>query len=139
MNNATSFVGPDVHVRSIKACAFAPETGEVERKSLGHDPDELASWIKSLPQPTKCFYESGVTGFHLCRELRAMGVSRVGPLNPVRQASDAASPAREQPPRRSSPTSVKPDHLLLESRRIHTLIQPDDQYASIARQHDPSR
>lgn len=122
-----------------KGLRFAPETGEVERKSLGYEPDELASWIKPLPQPTKCFYESGVTGFHLCRELRAMGVGRVGPLNPVRQASNVASPAREQPPRRSSPTSVKPDHLLLESRRIHTLIQPDDQYASIVRQHDPSR
>lgn len=51
MNNVTSFVGPDVHARSIKACAFAPETGEVERKSLGHDLGELASWIKSLSQP----------------------------------------------------------------------------------------
>lgn len=139
MNNATSFVGPDAHARSIKACAFAPETGEVERKSLGYEPCELASWIKSLPQPAKCVYESGVTGFHLCRELRAVGVDRVGPLNPARQASDVASPARGQPPRRSSPTSVKPGHLLLEFRRIHTLIQPDDQYASIARQHDPSR
>ena len=77
MNNATTFVGLDVHARSIKACAFAPETGEVERRSLGYEPGELASWIKSLPQPAKCVYESGVTGFHLCRELRAMGVDCV--------------------------------------------------------------
>lgn len=84
MNNATSFVGPDVHARSIKVCAFAPETGEVERKSLGHDPDELASWIKSLPQPAKCVYESGVTGFHLCRELRFMGVGcAIGALKKI--------------------------------------------------------
>lgn len=84
MNNATSFVGPDVHARSIKACAFAPETGEVERKSLGHDPGELASWMKSLPQPTKCIYESGVTGFHLCRELRFMGVDcAIGALKKI--------------------------------------------------------
>ena len=84
MNNATSFVGPDVHARSIKACAFAPETGEVERKSLGHDPDELASWIKSLPQPAKCVYESGVTGFRLCRELRFMGVDcAIGALKKI--------------------------------------------------------
>ena len=84
MNNATSFVGPDVHARSIKACAFAPETGEVERKSLGHNPDELASWIKFLPQPAKCVYESGVTGFHLCRELRFMGVDcAIGALKKI--------------------------------------------------------
>ena len=73
MNNATTFVGLDVHARSIKACAFVPATGEIERKSLGYEPGELTSWIKSLPQPAKCVYESGVTGFHLCRELRAMG------------------------------------------------------------------
>lgn len=77
MNNATTFVGLDVHARSIKACAFVPATGEVERKSLGYEPGELASWIKSLPQPAKCVYESGVTGFHLCRELRAVGVDCV--------------------------------------------------------------
>ena len=29
--------------------------------------------MKSLPQPAKRVYESGVTGFHLCRKLRAMG------------------------------------------------------------------
>ena len=77
MNNATTFVGLDVHARSIKACAFVPATGEIERKSLGYEPGELASWIKSLPQPAKCVYESGVTGFHLCRELRAVGVDCV--------------------------------------------------------------
>lgn len=74
MNNATTFVGLDVHARSVRACAFAPETGEVENRSFGYEPGELASWIKSLAQPAKCVYESGVTGFHLCRELRAMGV-----------------------------------------------------------------
>lgn len=74
MNNATTFVGLDVHARSIKACAFVPGTGEVENRSFGYDPGELASWVSSLAQPAKCVYESGVTGFHLCRELRAMGV-----------------------------------------------------------------
>ena len=37
-NNATTFVGLDVHVRSIKDCAFAPATGKTERKSLGYAP-----------------------------------------------------------------------------------------------------
>ena len=77
MNNATTFVGLDVHARSIKACAFVPATGEVDRKSFGYEPGEVASWMQSLAQPAKCVYESGVTGFHLCRELRAMGVDCV--------------------------------------------------------------
>ena len=73
MNNATTFVGLDVHARSVKACAFVPETGE----TIGYEPGEIASWAASLPQPAKCVYESGVTGFHLCRELNAMGVDCV--------------------------------------------------------------
>lgn len=66
MSNATTFVGLDVHARSVKACAFVPETGETIRKSFGYEPGEIASWVSSLPQPARCVYESGVTGFHLC-------------------------------------------------------------------------
>lgn len=69
MSNATTFVGLDVHARPVKACAFVPETGETIRKSFGYEPGEIASWVSSLPQPARCVYESGVTGFHLCREL----------------------------------------------------------------------
>ena len=77
MSNATTFVGLDVHARSVKACAFVPETGETVRRSFGYEPCEIASWASSLPQHAKCVYESGVTGFHLCRELRSMGVDCV--------------------------------------------------------------
>lgn len=65
MNNATTFVGLDVHARSVKACAFVPETGGTIGKSFGYEPGEIASWAASLPQPAKCVYESGVTKFLL--------------------------------------------------------------------------
>ena len=74
MNNATTFVGLDVHARSDKGLRPSSATGEVDRKSFGYEPGEVAKWMQSLAQPAKCVYESGVTGFHLCRELRAMGV-----------------------------------------------------------------
>lgn len=77
MSNATTFVGLDVHARPVKACAFVPETGETIRKSFGYEPGEIASWVSSLPLPARCVYESGVTGFHLCRELNAMGAACV--------------------------------------------------------------
>lgn len=77
MNDITTFIGLDVHARSIKARAFVPSTGEIERRLFGYEPGELASWAASLAQPAKCVYESGVTGFHPCRELRAMGVDCV--------------------------------------------------------------
>lgn len=43
MNNAATFVGLDVHARSVKACAFVPETGETIGKSFGYEPGETAS------------------------------------------------------------------------------------------------
>ena len=72
MAHVTS-IGLDVHARSIKGCAFNPFTGEVERKTFGYEPAEVASWILSFEAP-KAVYESGVTGFHLQRELASLGV-----------------------------------------------------------------
>lgn len=55
MNNTTPFVGHDAHTHSKKTYAFASATGEVERKSLGYEPGELASWIKPCPSPQDAF------------------------------------------------------------------------------------
>ena len=67
-------IGLDVHARSIAAAAFIPETGEVLQKSFGYDADMVASWAKALPQPARCVYESGPTGFDLKRKLDESGV-----------------------------------------------------------------
>lgn len=73
MSNYVTAVGLDVHARSISACAFDPMTGEVSRARFGYDPASVADWILGFESP-KAVYESGVTGFHLCRALRALGV-----------------------------------------------------------------
>ena len=57
-------MGHDAHAHSKKTYAFASATGEIERKSLGYEPGELASWTKPLPQPARYVYESSVSGFH---------------------------------------------------------------------------
>jgi transposase len=67
-------VGLDVHARSIKAAAFVPETAEIIEKSFFYEPSGLANWIKTLPQPVQCVYESGPTGFDLLRKLEADGI-----------------------------------------------------------------
>ena len=77
MINATTFVGLDVHARSIKAVAIDVMTGEVRSGSFGYDHVAVADWVRSLPQPAKCVYESGVTGFDLQKKLDAMGVDCV--------------------------------------------------------------
>ena len=75
MNHATA-IGLDVHACSVHAAAFNPITGEVTTKRFEANPSELAEWISSFDSP-KAVYESGVTGFHLARELRSLGVDCV--------------------------------------------------------------
>ena len=69
-------IGLDVHARSVSACAFDPFTGEVAQRRFGADAGEIAEWILGFESP-KAVYESGPTGFALCRELRAPGVDCV--------------------------------------------------------------
>lgn len=75
MSYVTS-IGLDVHARSITGAAFNPMSGEMATRRFGNSPAEVAEWILSFESP-KAVYESGVTGFHLVRELRALGVDCV--------------------------------------------------------------
>jgi transposase len=67
-------VGLDVHARSIHAAALDISTGEITEKKFSYEPEELISWLLSLPHPLGVVYESGVTGFHLQRVLDAAGI-----------------------------------------------------------------
>ena len=75
MRNYTTYVGMDVHARSIQASAVVPETGEVFNRSFAGCPQaaDVAEWLAALPQPAYCAYESGCTGFALARGLRELG------------------------------------------------------------------
>lgn len=69
----STFIGLDVHARSVSAAALDPLQGTIESKRFSYSPAEIASWINSFDSPI-CIYESGVTGFHLARELVSFGV-----------------------------------------------------------------
>ena len=71
MSNYVTAIGLDVHARSISACAFDPMTGEVVRARFGYDPASVAEWALGFESP-KAVYESGPTGFHLCRVITLM-------------------------------------------------------------------
>lgn len=77
MIHTNTFIGLDVHARSIKAVALDVITGEVRSASFLYDYIALAEWIRSLPQPTRCVYESGVTGFDLQKKLASSGIDCV--------------------------------------------------------------
>ena len=75
MRHVTS-IGLDVHARSITGSAFNPLTGEIVTQKFRYDAAELAEWISGFESP-KVVYESGVTGFHLARELNKLGIDCV--------------------------------------------------------------
>ena len=73
MAHVTS-IGLDVHSTSVTAAALNPLTGEVVTKTFPYDASQIAEWALGFESPAAA-YESGVTGFHLARELRARGLA----------------------------------------------------------------
>ncbi len=74
MLDTTTFVGLDVHARSIKAVSLDVMTGEVRSATFGYDAVAVAGWVRSVDPGARCVYESGVTGFDLQKRLSGLGV-----------------------------------------------------------------
>lgn len=64
-----TFVGLDVHARSVVACGIDTVTGEIVQARLSPDVDELWCWLQRLDGPLAVAYEAGPTGFGLARFL----------------------------------------------------------------------
>lgn len=77
MLHTTTFVGLDVHARSIKAVSLNVMTGETESTTFKYDAIAIADWVYSIDPKAKCVYESGVTGFDLQKKLSALGIDCV--------------------------------------------------------------
>ena len=77
MLDTTTFVGLDVHARSIKAVSLDVMTGEVRAATFGYDAGAVAEWVRSTDPRARCVYESGVTGFDLQKRLSGLGVDCV--------------------------------------------------------------
>jgi len=69
-----TFVGLDVHARSVVACSIDSQTGEVVRARLTPDLEEIWHWIAGLEGPVGVAYEAGPTGFGLARFLAARSI-----------------------------------------------------------------
>lgn len=77
MLDTTTFIGLDVHARSIKAVSLDVMTGEVRAATFGYDAGAVAGWVRSVDPKARCVYESGVTGFDLQKRLSGLGVDCV--------------------------------------------------------------
>lgn len=75
--NKRTYVGLDVHARSVKGSAIDRETGEILRQSLAANDAGIAEWVSGLPGPVLVVYEAGPTGFGLARCLHAAGIECV--------------------------------------------------------------
>jgi transposase len=69
-----TWVGLDVHARSIEAAALDVITGELTRRRFGGDGQAVIGWLGGLPGPVSACYEAGPTGFGLYRAARAAGI-----------------------------------------------------------------
>ncbi|HUS80342.1 MAG TPA: IS110 family transposase [Armatimonadota bacterium] len=74
MGNGT-FVGLDVHARSVVAGLIDERTGEVRAVRAPHTTDELVGWLGTLAGPVRATYEAGPTGYGLARALEDAGIA----------------------------------------------------------------
>ena len=74
MRDERTFVGLDVHARSVTGHAVDGLTGEVWHRKLTPDPADIFRWVSGLPGPVQVGYEAGPTGYGLYRYLVDQGV-----------------------------------------------------------------
>jgi len=68
-----TFIGLDVHARSVKAGVLDGLTGEVRSLAVPVATGALVAWVCAQPAPAVT-YEAGPTGYELARALAAAGV-----------------------------------------------------------------
>lgn len=71
---ATCLVGLDVHARQTHAAVLDLASGELRVCRVRLAPEEVVSFLASLPAPVLAVYEAGPTGFGLARVARQRGI-----------------------------------------------------------------
>src|SRR5450755_3049051 len=77
MAKVRSWVGLDVHARSVLAVTIDGESGELRVRRLSGETSEVVEFCRSLPGPCRVAYEAGPTGYGLARALGAAGIGCV--------------------------------------------------------------
>ena len=72
-----SWVGLDVHARSVVAGVIDVGSGEVRSLRVPPGSDATVAWLKTLPAPVRVVYEAGPTGYGLARACAGAGISCV--------------------------------------------------------------
>lgn len=70
-----SFVGLDVHARTVEGCVLDADSGVITHRKLPAATPGIVGWVAALPAPQIATYEAGPTGFGLARQLKAAGIT----------------------------------------------------------------
>ncbi|WP_082538512.1 MULTISPECIES: IS110 family transposase [unclassified Pseudonocardia] len=90
MSGEGTWVGLDVHARSVVGSAIDETSGEISTRRLGPRTAQITEWVCSHPGPVMACYEAGPTEFGLARALAASGIACevVAPSKLERPAGD---------------------------------------------------
>ena len=69
-----SWVGLDVHARSVVAGVLDAGSGELRTLGVPSGSAETVAWLRGLPGPVRVVYEAGPTGFGLARACAEAGI-----------------------------------------------------------------
>ena len=72
--NEGSWVGLDVHARSVVAGVLDGGSGELRSLLLPPGYEATVGWLQSLPGPVRVAYEAGPTGYGLARACLEAGI-----------------------------------------------------------------
>jgi transposase len=90
MAQTMTWIGLDVHARTVHAAIVDAETGELRRQPLGGEVAGVARFLDSQRAPVRAVYEAGPSGFGLPRAAAGEGVEvmLVAPSKTPRAAAD---------------------------------------------------
>ena len=84
-----SWVGLDVHARSVVAGVIDLGSGEVRSLRVPPGSEAIVAWLRTLPSPARVVYEAGPTGYGLARACAEAGISCVvAAPSKIRPAAD---------------------------------------------------
>jgi transposase len=72
-----TWIGLDVHARSVHAAIVDAQTGELRRQRLGGGVEEVVRLLAEQRGPVPAVYEASPTGFGLARAAAAAGVELI--------------------------------------------------------------
>lgn len=70
----TTFIGLDVHAKTVTAAALNSDTGEIDQTTMPAENLTVISWVRTHGKDIAVTYEAGPTGYGLARDLTEQGI-----------------------------------------------------------------